>query len=145
QPLRFVVVGDKNICAKIFPYLRWASYITPYGIPPAGKGPAAYIVVLAKKESKYAAYDLGAAVENILLTAWGQDIGSCWMQAIDRKSIKRILDIPKGLRLDSIIALGYCDESPVVEAFKGSVKYWKDKKGTLHVPKRSINQILDIG
>ncbi len=145
QPLEFMVIANKNICTKIFPHLRWAGYIASYGIPPLDNRPVAYIAVLVNKikaEPKYAAYDVGAAVQNILLAAWEQGIGSCWMQAINRAKIKQILDIPGDYRLDSIISLGYLGESPVVEKFKNSIKYWKDRQGRLHVPKRSINQIL---
>ena len=145
QPLEFVVITDKATCAKVFVHLRWAGYIVPYGTPSPEERPVAYIAVLVNKikaQPKYCTYDVGAAIENILLTAWEQNIGSCWMQAIDRDKIKEILNISKDFRLDSIISLGYRAESPVVEGFRGSVKYWKDKKGALHVPKRNISQIL---
>ena len=145
QPLEFIIITDKDINAKIFSHLRWAGYITPYGIPSLNKRPVAYIAVLvnkAKAQPKYTPYDVGAAVQSILLTAWEQNIGCCWMQAINRGKIKEILNISKDYRLDSIISLGYRAESPIVEKFKSSVRYWKDKKGRLHVPKRSIKQIL---
>ena len=144
QPLEFVVVTNKDICAKIFSHLSWAAYIAPYGKPPLDKRPVAYIAVLVNKiktQAKYTPYDVGAAAQSILLVAWEQGIGSCWMQAINRNKIKKILNISKNFRLDSIISLGYRNESPVVEKFRGSVKYWKDKKGILHVPKRKISQI----
>lgn len=147
QPLEFLSITDKDICAKIFPRLRWAGYIAPHGVPPSDKRPVAYIAVLVNKikaQPKYTAYDVGAAVENILLTAWEQGIGSCWMQAIDRDKIKGILHISGDYRLDSIISLGYRAESPIIEEYRGSIKYWKDKKGALHVPKRNINQIHKI-
>lgn len=145
QPLEFIIITDKDIGAKIFPHLRWAGYITPYGIPAPNKRPVAYIAVLvnkAKAQPKYTSYDVGAAVENILLAAWEENIGGCWMQAINRGKIKEILNISKDYRLDSIISLGYRAESPIVEKFRGSVKYWKDKKEVLHVPKRNISQIF---
>ena len=145
QPLEFMVITDKDICAKIFPHLRWAGYIHPAGTPPPDKIPVAYIVVLVNKNKarpRYAAYDVGAAVQNILLAAWENGIGSCWMQSIERGRIKEILGIFRDSRIDSIISLGYLAEKPVVEEFRGSVKYWKDKMGILHVPKRNINQIL---
>jgi nitroreductase len=145
QPLGFIVITNRVTCAKIFPHLRWAGYISPLGSPTPDKTPVAYIAVLVNKNKarpEYAAYDVAAAVENILLVAWERGIGSCWMQAIDREKIKKILGISGNYRLDSIVSLGYPDESPVIEKFRGSVKYWKDKKGILHVPKRSINQLL---
>ncbi|MGD9014407.1 MAG: nitroreductase family protein [Candidatus Omnitrophota bacterium] len=145
QPLQFMIITDPDICAQIFTALSWAGYIAPRGDPPLGKRPIAYIVVLLDKikaQVKYAAYDIGAAVENILLAAWEQGIGSCWMQAINRKRIRAILNISKYFKLDSLVSLGYPDESPIIEEFKGSIKYWKDKQGTLHVPKRNLYQII---
>ena len=145
QPLEFIVITNKNICSQIFAQLRWAGYITPYGTPCLEERPVAYIAVLVNKikaQPKYTAYDVGAATENIILSAWERGIGSCWMQAINRARLKAILNISADYRLDSIIALGYRAESPVIEEFRNSVKYWKDKRGTLHVPKRNINQIL---
>ena len=147
QPLEFIIIKDKDICAKIFPHLRWAGYIAPYGTPSSTERPVAYIAVLVnriKARPKYVAYDVGAAVQNIILAAWEQGIGSCWMQAINRTQIKGILNISKDYQLDSIIAFGYRAELPVVENCKGSIKYWKDKKGTLHVPKRNISQIHKV-
>jgi len=144
QPLEFIIIKNKDICAKVFPHLKWAGYIAPYGTPSLAKRPVIYVAVLVNKikaQPKYAAYDVAAATQNIILTAWEQGIGSCWMQAINRRKIKAILNIPKDYQLDSIISLGYRAESPVVEKFRSSVKYWKDKKGRLHVPKRDISQI----
>ena len=145
QPLEFIVITDKAICAGVFPHLRWAGFITPSGTPPPGQRPVAYIAVLVNKKKaqpKYASYDVGAAVENILLAAWELNIGSCWMQAINRGKLKEILNISEDFRLDSLISLGYRAETPVVEEFRASVKYWKDKQGILHVTKRSIKQVL---
>ena len=145
QPLEFVIVTDKDVRNKIFPNLRWAGYIAPFGVPAINNRPVAYIAVLVNKrkaQPKYTAYDVGAATQNILLAAWELGIGACWMHAINRDNIEKILSITKDLRLDSIISLGYRAEKPVVEEFRGSVKYWKDKTGILHIPKRSIRQIL---
>jgi len=145
QPLKFIIITDKDMCAKVFVHLRWASYIAPLGKPEPDKRPVAYIAVLLNKiktQLRYAAYDAGAAAQNILLAAWEQGIGCCWMQAIDRRRIKEILNISRDFKLDSIIALGYRDESPVVDEFGGSVKYWKDRQGILHVPKRNIREII---
>ncbi|MFC1657831.1 nitroreductase family protein [Candidatus Omnitrophota bacterium] len=145
QPLEFILITDHHICKRLFTHIQWAGYIAPLGTPAPGARPVAYIAVLINKmkaQLKYAAYDIGAAVENILLAAWEQNIGSCWMQAINRRRISKILGLPEALRLDSIIALGYKDESPKAEAFRGSIKYWKDRQGKLHVPKRSLKQVI---
>lgn len=144
QPCEFVVVDEKETKDKIFPTLRWAGYIQPEGNPPKGKEPTAYIVVLINRRKKplSAEADACAAIENILLVAQEEGLGSCWLGAIDRAKINSILKIPEYCEVKYVLALGYPDEKPKIERLRNCVKYWKDKKGLLHVPKRSSGEIL---
>ena len=144
QPLEFIVVTEKNILDSIFPLLGWAGYLGPDGPPPEGKRPVAYMAVIYNKDIKTPtpAYDAGAAVENILLLATAEGIGTCWIGSVKRKELAKILDLPYNYEVDSVIALGYPDESSVIEGFAGSIKYWKDDDGAMHVPKRSVKDIL---
>jgi len=144
QPLEFVAVENKKICEKIFPCLKWAAYIAPEGDPKIGQEPTAYIIVLVNSEvrDKGFEWDSGAGVENILLTAWEKGIGSCWLISVDKKRLREILNIPGHLKIDSVIALGYPAEKPVVEKYVDSVKYWKEKSSQFHVPKRKLQDIL---
>jgi len=66
------------------------------------------------------------------------------MISVDRERLKNILKIPDGYKIDSVIALGYPAEHPVVESFEGSVKYWKDENETLHVPKRRLKDVVHL-
>jgi len=88
--------------------------------------------------------DVGAAIENFILSAWSLGIGTCWIVSIDREKLRQLLQIPERLVIDSIVACGYPDETPVVEVMSDDVRYWKDESGVLHVPKRSLNDILRI-
>ncbi len=144
QPLEFVAVQNKKICERIFPCLKWAAYIAPEGDPKIGQEPTAYIIVLLNIEvrDKGFEWDSGAGVENILLTAWEKGIGSCWLISVDKKRLREILNIPGHLKIDSVIALGYPAEKPVVEEYVDSVKYWKEKSSQFHVPKRKLQDIL---
>ncbi len=144
QPLEFVVVDDAEIRKRIFPCLRWAGYIAPAGNPQPGKEPMAYIVTLvnAAVREKGFEYDIGAAMENMILAAWEEGLGSCWIISVERRKIAEILDVPKQYKVDCVLALGYPAENPVIEDLKDSVKYWKNDKGVLHVPKRSLKDII---
>ena len=143
QPCAYIVVDDSPLLDKVFTTLKWAGYIAPAGNPPEGKRPVAYIVVLVNREiSKYGEKDAAAAIENMILTAWEKGIASCWIGSIDRKKLRLLLKIPPGYKIDFVLALGYPDERSVTEKFKGSIKYWKDKQGVLHVPKKRIESIL---
>ena len=146
QPLEFLIVYYEKLLPEIFATLKWAGYIAPKGNPSAGKRPTAYIVVLVNKKIISLNYerDIGASVENILLTALENGIGTCWVDTVDKKKLRKILNIPEHIIIDSVIALGYPDESPVMEEIAESVKYWKDKNNVLHVPKRKLKDIMYI-
>jgi hypothetical protein len=61
---------------------------------------------------------------------------------VEREKVQEILKIPGAYKIDSVIALGFPDEKPVVEEMKDSVRYWKDEEGRLHVPKRGLKDII---
>jgi len=145
QPLEYFIVTEKNLCSKIFETIGWAAYITPKWTPSVEERPTAYIVILVNDiNNKYYARDVGLASENIVLAAEEKGIGSCILCNIDRDKIQEVLKIPKALHVDSLIALGYKAEHPVAEDLKDSVKYWRDEKEVLHVPKRSLEDIIHI-
>jgi len=143
QPIEFVVVDDEKVCREIFPCLRWAAYISPRGDPRPGQEPAAYVVTLVNLgiRDKGFEYDVGAAMENMILAAREAGLGSCWLLSIDRKKIAAILDVPPTYRIDSVLALGVSAESPVAEEMTDSLKYWQDAEGVLHVPKRPLRSV----
>jgi nitroreductase len=145
QPLEYFIVTEKEICSKIFETIGWAAYITPKWTPSVEERPTAYIVILVKDiNNKFYTRDVSLASENIVLAAEEESIGSCILYNINRDKIQEILKIPKMLQVDSIIALGYKAEHPVVEDFKDSVKYWRDGNEVLHVPKRRLEDIIHI-
>jgi nitroreductase len=148
QPLEFVVVNSEERRNEIFAQLAWAAYVQPRRDPPAGKRPVAYIIVLVNRErvlAKFGSVDAAAAIENILLAAQGEGIGSCWLGSIKREKVREILEIPDKYDIDSVVALGYPDEQPIMEDCKGdSIEYYLDDKDTLHVPKRPTASITHM-
>jgi nitroreductase len=143
QPCEYLIVDEENLLDDVFGTLQWAGYISD-GSPPASQRLTAYIIVLINQDVKRKAFehDVGMAVENIILTALEEGVGSCCFGSVDRGKLRKGLNIPKKYIIDLVIALGYPNESPVLEPFENSVKYWKDKKGLLHVPKRKLKDIL---
>ncbi|MCX7710777.1 MAG: nitroreductase family protein [Clostridia bacterium] len=144
QPVKYKIVDEPQLVHQVFQHVKWAGYIAPAGNPSENEQPVAYIAILADTAIKKSDYelDIGAAAQNIFLTALDLGIGTCWMGAIDREKIKEILHIPEQYILNTVIALGYPDEEPVMEEEQGSIKYYKDQSGTLHVPKRKLQDII---
>jgi len=144
QPLEFLVITEQSLLGKVFATLKWAAYIAPAGDPPSDKRPTAYIIVLINTEIKKekGEVDAAAAIENMILTALEEDVGTCWLGSINRQEIRGLFSIPDNYRIDSVVAFGYPSEFPVVEVADNSIKYWKDENGLLHVPKRRLEDIV---
>lgn len=143
QPLEYIIVDSESQKQKVFEALSWAGHVRPNRNPDPGSEPAAYIVVLVNTEIKKAgATDAAAAIMNILIAAWSMEIGSCWLGAIDREQIRKVLQIPENYDIDSVVALGKPAEQPIMEDAVGEdTKYYLDEEDTLHVPKRPLKAI----
>ncbi len=146
QPLEFIIVTRSDLVSSVFTTLKWAGYIAPAGNPPEGKQPMAYVIVLINTEirSQGGEVDAAAAIENMILTALENNVGSCWLGSINRERLREIFNISDKYQIDSVLALGCPDESPMVEEYKDSIKYWKDEQGVLHVPKRKLSDIVHL-
>jgi len=144
QPLEFIIVNDKELCLKIFEIIGWAGYLKDW-TPSTEEKPDAFIIILVKATTNTLYMrDVGLASENIIITAENEGIGSCILLNFKEDMIKEILKIPDGIKVDSVIALGYKAEHPIVEDKKDSVEYWIDRNQVLHVPKRRLEDILHI-
>jgi nitroreductase len=144
QSLEYIIVDEPQICQQLFETLAWAGHVKPKRNPSPNQRPVAYIVVLIDTGiKKDASIGAAAAIENILLAAWGRGIGSCWLGLIDRQKISQVLNIDEKYKIDSVIALGKPAEKPVMEDAKTEdTKYYLDEKDVLHVPKRPLKKIV---
>ena len=144
QPLKYITVSGCEMAEKMFPLVKFAGYLAPDYNPKDGEHPTAYIVICADKSIRETGYDIdvGAATANIILSALADGIGTCWMAAIDREAIHKLLELPENLVISCVLAMGYPSESPKeVEMTEGNVKYYLEDD-TLCVPKRSMDEIL---
>jgi nitroreductase len=148
QPLEYIIVEDAAKKESLFEQLAWAAYVQPKRNPPANRRPVAYIIVLVRTDiaaGNLAPVDAAAAIQTILLAACAKGIGSCWLGAIQRDSIREIFSIPGGYEINSVVALGYPDETPhsedAAETTDAGVHYYLDENDQLHVPKRPLTTI----
>lgn len=144
QPIKYIIVDEKQQVDAVFEHVKWAGYIAPYGDPAVDERPVAFVIMLLDTEIRKSYYDvdIGAAASNLTLAALEEGIGACWMGAIDRDAIRAMFQIPDKYVISLAIALGYPAESPVAEEENGSIKYYKDENGVLHVPKRKLKDII---
>ncbi len=145
QPLEYIVVNDKNLAKEVFRHTKWAGYISPEGNPKPGEEPTAFIAFLVNLNIAKKAYyqiDSGAAVENLIIAASEKGIGSCIIGAFNKKEVSKLLNVSNNREIVFLVALGYPAEQPVQEDRDDTVKYYKDSSGVLHVPKRTLKNIL---
>ncbi len=144
QPLKFYLSYDQEKNTKIFPLLTWAGMLPEWPGPREGERPSAYIIILGDTEvSKSFGIDHGIAAQTILLGATEMGLGGCIMGSL-KKEAQRLLNIPSQYQILLTIALGKPKEKVVIDTIKpgDDTKYWREKDGTHHVPKRRLEDII---
>lgn len=144
QPLKYVTVSEKQMTDKVFETLKWAGYLKGEYNPKENERPTGYIIVCVDNDISKAGYDMdvGAAVENIILSALFDGVGSCWLGSVERPKLKRLLSLGNNLEISCVVALGYPKEEPVQAVMQDQdVKYYL-KDGVLNVPKRKLEDII---
>ena len=81
---------------------------------------AAALAVLVREKSRYAArlggalrrveyslIDVGIAGEHFVLQAAEEGLGTCWLGWFNERVAKKVLGMPRSVRIDSIISVGY--------------------------------------
>lgn len=126
QPWEFIVVTDPATKRRLVQAAGNQSFV--------GEA-AAVLVSLANPEQSTPVgpfegflIDLTIAIENMVLTAWDLGIGSCWIGAYNEQKVKELFNVPRNLRVMSLLTLGYPDE-------KARPKYRKDLNEIVHYQK----------
>lgn len=140
QPLEYILI-TKNL-GRVFECANWAGYLKD-GSPKKGERPTAYILIISNtKININAKYDVGLALENILLTALEKGVAGCIIGSLNRDKLIKYFNIPKDYIIELAIALGYPKQKSIEDKFEKDIKYWLDEKGVLHVPKRGLKNVV---
>lgn len=144
QPVRYIVVKTPEMCAKVFENTAWAGYLKSEGTPKEEERPVLYVVILTDTALRQdgAKHDCGAAAQNMMLAAWEEGIGSCWIGALKRDNLRNLLDIEQRYDIDTLVAFGYANERVVSEDAEGDIKYYRDERNVHHVPKRTMDELV---
>ena len=118
------------------------------GAPPKGERPSAYIIIM--NDTQLGTYgptevDHGIAAQSILLGAVEQGLGGCMVGMINRRELKKILNIPERYEILLVLTIGKPKESYVfepVDPSTGNVHGWWDDLGVRHIPKRNLEDLI---
>jgi len=107
QPWQFVVVKNRATLNRLAECGTFASHLRD----------AAFAIVVVAETTPRADFDSGRAVQNMLLAAWNDGVGSCIASMHREQDAKKILGIPAHLKLQQAIAFGYPqpDVTPTIE------------------------------
>jgi len=145
QPLKYILVHEAQENAKVFPHLAWAAYLKEWPGPSPGERPAAYIIILGDTQvSKGFGCDHGIAAQSILLGAREKGLAGCMIGLVKREELRETLAIPSRYEILLVIALGKPQEQVVLDEVgpNGDIKYWRNRDGVHHVPKRPLKEII---
>ncbi len=150
QVCDYIVINDSKVLPGIFENIGGSAKLPPdKGGPRPDQAAKAYTIILINKERegdvnrrKVTLIDVGMAAENIILTAYEQGLGCCPILMFNEEDIKLLLEIPDTYDIALVIAMGYPDESPVADIAEDSSNIYVDDKGTRHVPKRKLADVI---
>jgi nitroreductase len=106
QPWDFIVITNRDMIMKLKVASQW--------MDKAG----AIIAVVMDPSSRWWIEDGAAAVENMLIASTALGYGSCWLEGYTlprEEDFKRLLNVPEGKRLLTLVPIGVPVEWPTVE------------------------------
>ena len=145
QPLKYILSADQQTNDRIFPCLVWAAYLKDWNGPAPGERPTAYIIILIDETiTKDWWCDDGIVAQTMLLGAAEKGLGGCMIGSINKERLRQEFDIADHLKIRLVVALGKPAEQVALEDLKfgGDVRYWRDKEGVHHVPKRTFAELI---
>ena len=98
QPWRFIVIQDREMLRQIGALASSGGYIA--------QAPLAIAVVL-EAGARMGQFDAARAIENMLLAAWAEGVGTSYVGQMDRDRIKELLEIPAEMELVTVMPYGY--------------------------------------
>jgi nitroreductase len=97
QPWHFVVVTEPDTIKELGRLVTTGPYIEA----------APVAIVIAAENSPWGLSDASRAIQSMLLTAWGEGVGSNWAGGPGMAQLKPLMNIPDELDVIAVLPLGY--------------------------------------
>ncbi len=144
QPLKYVLIEDESLVKKVFSHTKWSGY-HPENAPSVNEMPSAFIAMLGDADIKSnGIFEVDAGIAGTIISLVAEELGlsSCWLGAIDREEIAKLLNLKDNMKLLYLIAVGYSEQEARAIDADGDIKYFTDANGVLNVPKRKLDEII---
>lgn len=97
QPWHFLVVENRDTLRQIGALARTGPYVA--------NAPLAVVVLI--EQGRFGVSDGSRAIQSMMLTAWGDGVGSNWVGFMGLEEVKPLLGIPDDLEILAIVPFGY--------------------------------------
>ena len=99
QPWHFIVVKDEAKRQEMSK-ARWAKFLKEAPVVIVGCGDA-------KASPEWYVVDTTIALQNMVLAATSEGLGTCWIGSFDEALIRKLLKLPDHMKVVAMIALGH--------------------------------------
>lgn len=99
QPWHFIVITDAEKRKKLA-RARFASFLSQAPTVIVGCGDQ-------RASPDWHVVDVAIAMQNMVLTATSEGLGTCWIGSFEEDQIKEMLRIPEKFRVIALLAVGY--------------------------------------
>jgi len=100
QPWHFIVVTEAAKREQLARGGRFARFLVESPVVIVGCGDK-------KASPNWYVVDVAIAMQNMVLTATGEGLGTCWIGSFKERQVKEMLRVPENLTVVSLLALGY--------------------------------------
>lgn len=100
QPWYFVVVTDPERRRRIAKSGRFARFLVESPVVIVGCGDR-------RASPRWHSTDVAIAMQNMVLAATGEGLGTCWIGSFDEGLVRGLLKIPERFRIVALLAVGY--------------------------------------
>ncbi len=144
QPLKYAVVTDEEKRRALYPFIKYAAFLKDWD-PLFEECPAAFIVILndtSIKPTEKSECDSGIALASMCLAAQELGYASVCLGAINRAEIKKTLGLAEQYDVTYLLGIGYPAQTGETFDYTDDLKYYFDEEGNVHVPKRTMDEVL---
>ncbi|MGH8011584.1 MAG: nitroreductase family protein [Candidatus Binataceae bacterium] len=103
QPWQFIVVRQRECLRELGALCSTGRFIAD--------SPSAVVVLKDVANARWADVDCAQAVQNMANAGWALGLGTCWVGNFDAEKILKLLGVPSGWGLFTILPFGYQNAS----------------------------------
>jgi len=109
QPWHFIVVEDRDVLRRLGDIMKTGPYTADASFA---------VVVVVERDSVYGVSDASRAIQNMILTAWADGVGSNWVGFGPMPEVEKLLGVPTSFEGLAVVPFGY----PATKLGRGTKK-----------------------